>query len=272
MDTDKHHSFDWLRRELDLIKSERFHIFRPASEYGLFYCLSEKKIALSGDYADFISEFGWANLFCDYNDSPEVTVYPLKSYRRHICKNGKVYIGFGDRGYQHVCFDEDTIINGRPSKVYFVSKNKSVELYSNFSEWLIAAYKWAKTKYSKKQWDRITKGPPSFSAEEIKIVEARRLFNWRLIGFTEGNDALFEVRNSSTIKLPYLKIGIRDVDGEILTGGVWLKVDQIAPGETAIVAADCYKDRIPPDKLEAFDFPDPIPEKKEAYWEFGRPA
>jgi len=118
MDTNKNYSFDWLRQELDLIKSERFHIFQPISEQDLFYELNDKKVPLSGGYADFISEFGWANLFCDYNDSPEVIVYPLKSYRRHICKNGKIYIGFGDRGYQHVCFDEYAIVSGGSSKEY----------------------------------------------------------------------------------------------------------------------------------------------------------
>jgi hypothetical protein len=240
----------------------------PASGRDIFYDLNGSKFALAGDYVDFMLDFGIAKLFCDYNDAPEVMVYSLESYRRHICKNGKVYVGFGDRGCQHVCFDEDAIISGKPSRVYSISKEKAVDLYPSFSEWLISAYGWAKSKYSKNQWKNIVEGPPPFSIEEMKIVEARKLFKWRLVGFSETNDRLFEVKNTSTITLPYLTIGVRDFNGKILTGGAWLKISHIGPSRVAIVTADCYKDHIPYDQLDVFDLPDPIPEKKDAYWEF----
>ena len=103
-------------------------------------------------------------------------------------------------------------------------------------------------------------------------MEARRSFRWELIGFSEDGDALFEVQNNSKRILPFLTVGIRDSGQKILTGSVWLDVGNIEPGSKGVVKKDCYKDRIPPDQLEPFDLPDPIPEKKEAYWEFGQQA
>lgn len=265
----KNPSFDWLRSEVDLIKSKRFHIFTPLTVSNLLYEKEGVKFALNGDYADFLAEFGWANLFADHSDAPVVIIYPLKSYREVICEDGRTYLGFGDRGNQHVCFDEGAILRGEQSKVYSVAGRKATVLYPGFSEWLIAAYDWAKSKYSQKQWNRIVDGPKPFSLEEMRVVEARRLFRWKLIGFAEDGDALFEVENCSRMALPFLTIGIRDIQQRILTGGVWLNVGHIEPGAKAVVKKDCYKDRIPADQLEAFDRPDPIPEKKAAYWEFG---
>jgi hypothetical protein len=270
MIVNKNPSFCWLRLEIETIKSKQFHIFDQLSGNDFFYEKNGRRVSIKGDYADFLNEFGWARLFCDHNDSPEVMVYPLKEYRYHACKNGKTYIGFGDRGYQHVCFDEALILNGYASGVYTVSQGKAIEICSGFSEWLVSAYSWQKSKYSKKRWQRIVDGPMPFSKEEMDVVEARRLFRWKLVGFDTHGDALFEVENNSTMILPYLSIGVRDIQQKILIGGAWLNVGNIKPGNKGIVKQDCYKDQIPPEQLEVFPRPDPIPEKKEAYWEFGQ--
>lgn len=263
--------FNWLKSEVELIKSKRFHVFEPLSGDDLCYELNGDKFQLRGDYAEFLREFGWAKLFMDYNDSPDLMVYPLKSYRRHFCGNGNTYIAFGDRRSQHVCFDEQVILDGGQSKVYSVTKNKAVELYPGFLEWLLAAYDWIKSKYSNRQWHAIADGPKPFSDSELEIVKARQRFRWRHIGFSENGDAMFEVVNFSNKTLPYLSIGVRDVDQKILIGGAWLNVGDIGPGDTGVVFASCYKGIIPPDKLDVFEFPEPIPEKREAYWELGKP-
>ncbi|WP_037586446.1 hypothetical protein [Stenoxybacter acetivorans] len=269
MAADKNTSFDWFRSEIASIKSKRFHIFDKMSGSDLFYEKDGRRISIAGDYADFIAEFGWAKLFTDCHDAPKMMVYPLKEYRCHVCKDGNTYIGFGDRGCQHVCFEENSIINGCPHKVYVVSANDEViEVFPGFSEWLISAYNWTKSKYSQKRWERIINGPKPFSQKDQRIVDARRLFKWKLIGFAEDGDALFEIENCSEISLPYLSIGVSDIKKKILTGGVWLDVRNVKPGNKAIVRSDCYKDCIPSNQLDVFALPDPIPEKKEAYWEF----
>ena len=79
----------------------------------------------------------------------------------------------------------------------------------------------------------------------------------------------FEVTNGSHVRLPYLSIGIRSKDGRLI-GGVWLPVSSIAPGETAIVEKDVYRDLVEPSAVEAYAKPDPDPEDRERYWEFRR--
>ena len=76
------------------------------------------------------------------------------------------------------------------------------------------------------------------------------------------------MENQSKRTIPFLSIGIQGKGGTVLVGGAWLSVGHIHPGEKIVITKDCYKGQISPDKLEAFDLPEPIPEKKERYWEF----
>lgn len=263
--------FDWFERDLMEIRSRGFHILEPVLPEDLRYN-SEIEVAVTGDYAVFLEKFGYARLFTDYRDAPVVSIYPLKRDRRFTCDDGKSYIGFAFRGGQSVFFEEAAIVAGEASRVFSVSKKKATELYPGFSEWFFAAYTWAKSKYSAKQWASIVKGPAPFSEQEVAVVDARRHFEWKLVGFSDDGDALIEVSNNSTMVLPYLTIGVSGVGQTILVGGAWLDIGHIKPGSRAVVKVDCYKDQIPADLLELFPRPDPIPEKKEAYWEFGKPV
>jgi hypothetical protein len=264
-------SFDWLRQECLQIKSQRFHIFEPRGSADYCYEVKGHCIELRGDYVDFLREFGWAKFFTDYNDAPVISVYPLKEYRRHKCKDGKTYVGFGDRGNKSFCFEEDEVLSGSPSKVYMLNGNRVDEPHQNFPDWLKTSYELVKSKYTQSKWQKLVAGPKPFSPEEIQVVEARRNFAWKLVGFSEDGSANFEVKNNSIRTLPYLSIGIQGKGGRILVGAVWLNVGHIQPGEKAVVTKDCYKDRISRDELEPFDLPEPIPEKKDRYWEFGAP-
>lgn len=269
MDIDKD-PFEWLRRECALIKSKRFHIFDKISSDEIDYSKGNDTFELTGTYPCFLKEFGWARLFTDHNDAPVISVYPLKDYRRYLCEDGSVYIGFGYRAGTSVFFDEAEICSSGTSRVYVVSKKRAKLLAPDFSEWLHSAYDWVKGKHSHKKWEGIVAGPPPFSDEEERIAQARELVSWRFVGYADDGDALFEVSNMSDIVLPFLTIGVTDSQRKILTGGAWLDIGGIPPGCTAVVKNDCYKDRIPRGQLEVFDLPRPIPEKKMAYWEFGQ--
>lgn len=226
---------------------------------------------LTGSYATFLEKFGYAKLFTDSQDGTTLSVYPLEEFRRHVCENGDVYVGFGFRSYQSVYFAEQELLSVGCSKVFVVNKKMGREVASDFADWFKDAYEWTRSKYSASKWRKIVEGPRPFNDEEIQIVEARRQFQWKHVGFADDGDALFEVANNSSRKIPYLSIGIRGKGGTILVGGAWLDVSHIEPGEKAIIKNDCYKYSLSPSDFESFEKPDPIPEKKEAYWEFGKP-
>lgn len=243
--------FDWLRAERALIKSQTFHEFVNLGEDDFLYSHGDVTVPVRGDCSKFLHEFGSVNMFSGWGNLIDVPliIYPLKEYRREVVKNGRAFVAFGDRGGQHVFFDESKILSEEPSAVFLLTKREAKEIYPNFSEWLKSSYQWAKSKYSRRQWDLVLKGAPPFTDHEQKIVEARSQFHWKHIGFAENGDALFEVENKSKMVLPFLSIGIKDCDEEILIGGAWLNVGHIRPGEKKTVSADCYKDRILPEKL-----------------------
>lgn len=118
---------------------------------------------------------------------------------------------------------------------------------------------------------RLPKKPPKpFSKREQGIVAARRLFQWRHVGFTESGDSVFEVSNNSAMVLPYLSIGVQGKGGSKLIGGAWLDVSGIGSGQTGKVEHHCYKEVLAPEEHEFFTEPDPTPETRDRYWEFER--
>jgi hypothetical protein len=272
MDT-SNSAFNWLRAELCLIKSQTFHEFIPLCEDDYLYTHGEVVVSVKGDYSDFLREFGWTNMFKGWGDLIDIPliVYPLKEYRREHLKDGGVFVAFGDRGAQHVFFDESKILSGEPSAVFIISKSSAKEIYASFSEWLKASYEWARAKYSRRQWALVIKGAAPFSDAEQEVATARSSFKWKNIGFSDSGDAIFEIHNCSNMTLPFLSIGVKDIDDAILKGGVFLRIGHIAPGKSGTTTADCYKDRIPREKVVFFPKPDPVPELRDRYWEFGIP-
>jgi len=103
--------------------------------------------------------------------------------------------------------------------------------------------------------------------EELAIVAARQQFTWRVIGITPNDELMYEVHNGSDRRLPFLSIGIRATTAT-LQGGVWLPVNDIAPGQTAVIVKETYRDLIDPGEVEAYALPDPEPEERARYWEF----
>lgn len=67
--------------------------------------------------------------------------------------------------------------------------------------------------------------------------------------------------------MPFLGIEIRDINDRAV-GKVRLPISNVAPGETKIVEADCYKAILNPQHVRAYIMPDPTPETHGYYWEF----
>jgi len=109
-----------------------------------------------------------------------------------------------------------------------------------------------------------------FSKRELCIIEARKLFQWKHIGFAENGDSIFEVSNNSQMEIPYLSIGVQGVGGSKLIGGAWLNVSTIGPGQTGRIEHPCYKESLSPEEHEFFNKPDPTPETRDRFWEFNR--
>lgn len=114
------------------------------------------------------------------------------------------------------------------------------------------------------------KPPKPFSKKELEIVESRKLFQWRHIGFAENGNSIFEVSNGSAMTLPYISIGVQGKGGTKLVGGAWLNVSAICPGQTGKVEHQCYKEMLSPEEHEFFNKPDPTPETRDRFWEFKR--
>ena len=136
-----------------------------------------------------------------------------------------------------------------------------------FANWLVDRCNLARAQYTPSQWRQILDGPPPFNTEEQHIVVARKYYRWRLIGIAPNGDLMFEVKNDSNMKIPFLSLGLRSTDGKF-EGSIALSVGHLAPRESGIIVKPCYTGIIAPDQLFPFDLPDPGPEDRHAYWEF----
>ena len=155
--------------------------------------------------------------------------------------------------------EESPVFEGYPSR--------QVQVADSFEVWLTKRCKTARKTYKKQGWAEIIAGPSPFTPEERRIVEARRLFTWRVVGITPERDLLIEVHNGSDMVLPFLSIGVRRKDSGPF-GGIWLPVSHVRPGQTAVVERDAYKKMVDPSGIELFPQPDPEPEDRDRYWEF----
>jgi hypothetical protein len=264
MDTSKS-IFSWLHTEISQIRTRGFHRIVPDRRIDIKdvdsanFCIS--------DYATFLQEFGWVQLYCDPTDGPLVSVYPVRTVRVHEFE-GQLMAEFGFIKNNSAFFDLGSLQFAGVSPVFKLSKRKIVKSHESFNHWLLESCQYARSTFSKKRWEAIVKGPRDFSKAELEIVTARKKFSWKHVGFDEKGDAVFEVTNQSSLRLPYLSIGVQGRDGSQLIGGAWLDVSHIGPGESGFAIKDCYKEILKPDEIEFFDKLGPLPETMERYWEF----
>ncbi len=274
--------YEWLTEEIRSIQSRRFHVFEPVSSAELEYRDNRSVLPLPPSFKAFLEQFGRAKLYLDADDVPKVAVYPLSPHRRILLDPGGVFVELGYFKAQSVYFQIESSAVG--AKVFNLTALRVVEEGARFEDhawtatprtvaddfeiWLKTVCVRARSEYSKAGWQRVLSGPRPFTAKEQAIVDARRKFRWRVVGHTPEGNMLFEVSNGSDRVLPFLSVGVRGKGGIKLEGGVWLRTAGIQPGQTAVLEQDCYRKQLSPDEVEVFELPDPIPEKKERYWEF----
>ncbi len=256
--------YEWLEREISEIKSRKFHIIE-AEKVGIFLDSSQKMdSSLSPSYVAFISKFGAAKL---YRKLSYYQVGILNPPIEEIFKHGAKLLCIGHFDDAKAYIRPALVDLGNESPVYELTEEGFEQIADSFEEWLTKRCQDARKSYTKKQWKEIVNGPKPFTTKEQAIVEARRQFSWRVIGFDDNGDATIEVRNNSKLVLPYLSVGVRAKDNT-LEGGAWLDVSGIQPGEEGIIKREIYKKLIKPDNTEVYSLPDPLPEDRERYWEF----
>ena len=254
---------DWLSEEVASIKTNKLHVFKSLSRKAIRDFESTVGSELPDSYRQFLSTFGKATLYRDL-DGYMVGVYPFTEVSDMGSDAPFFCFGYSKSGY--AWFDGADFGTRREAPVFKLGTKNPRKIAPDFETWLEESCSRARRQYSKREWEGILRGPRPFSKRERQIVEARRLFEWKLIGYTKKGELRFIVTNNSDTTLPYLSIGIRHVRDEFI-GAIRLDVSHIGPGRSGEVTQEAY-DIAPAREQEPFEKPDPGPEDRERYWEF----
>lgn len=265
--------FDWLANEMQAIKTRKFHVVDGPVSDEMKELIGKAVMPVPLSYKKFVIRFGNANLYWAW---AEYRVRVFAAPKEVISSDGETLRHFGRTDLALAYFKDGLFVEDEESPVFEWHHEDGLQLVAGgFEEWLVERSRYARERFSDDEWQAILAGPPPFDDRESRIVEARRKFRWRVVGISPNGDLRFEVHNQSDLRLPFLSVGIRGPlrEGEdSLTGGVWLPVYDIKPGEIKVVQKDCYKDLVAPDQAETFEEPDPMPEDRNRYWEFRQPV
>lgn len=262
--------FEWLFDEMGRIKTNKFHRVDGPPSADERELVERSALSVPPSYKHFVVHFGGAKLYRWGSGIYRVQVFAVPV---EVEVEGEALLHFGRTDRSLSYFKRALLVDGGETPVFEwyhgVGLRKTAD---GFEEWLAKKCEAVRRRIPKKEWRAIEAGPAPFDDEELAIVEARRKFRWRRAGTSATGDVRFEVFNDSSRRLPFLSVGIRGMrrDGGTLEGGVWLPVSHVAPGQTATVEHDCYKEQVDPERVEAYPKPDPGPEDRELYWEFRR--
>src|SRR5690242_16215050 len=201
--------YDWLEKELREIRWRRFHVVDGHASDELRAAIEDSQIPVSPSYKQFALRFGNAKLYRALGMGYwriGVFAAPREVKRK---KTGEDLLWVGNYGEVKVYFRADELVAGQETPVYQGGRNGFRRVGDAFDSWLQHCAERTRENYKKSEWQKILRGPDPFTEEELRIVEARRLFRWRVVGFSDSGDIRFEVTNGSHIRLPYLSVGIR---------------------------------------------------------------
>lgn len=257
--------FEWLEQEISAIKTPRFHMVEGPADAILQEAVMQSSLPLPPSYRKFVLKFGNVKLYRRaQSDSHRIGVFA--GPREAILSDGvRIYhLGFHDGASVYV--KPGSSSTGVP--VFEFESGSEEKVADDFEGWLRESCALARNAYGKEKWARIVRGPKPFTKAEQEVVEARRAINWRVLGVDAYGNHIFEVTNGSGRALSVITVGIRSLNGR-LNGAVLLKIGHIGPGQTGTVHAGCYRGLVSPSEIEIFALPDPQPEDRERYAEFG---
>jgi hypothetical protein len=259
--------FLWLEKEIALVKTKKYFVVSPPSREEMVSFAKERKQPLPADYLRFVERFGNAMLYRQHvGYALSVLVPPTEV----LSQKGEGLLLIGYLLGRSVYFRTDQLRGNRACPVFEGYAKRVVLAGPGFAAWLKQRSAMIRSRIGKRQWAAIVAGPPPFSDSEREIVAARRLYVWKSLGPQANGDIGIEVTNGSTRSLPFLTIGVRSTAGNF-SGSVWLRVSDIPPGGTRLVAHDCYKEYLPRESVQLLDLGDPDPEDREHFWEFRQP-
>jgi hypothetical protein len=255
--------FEWLEREIAAVKTPRFHVVDGPAGPELREAVLRDDSVLPASYKEFVLKFGNARLYRrPRNNSYQIGVFAAPRVARLNDRVDLYHVGFHDGATVYFKPMPDSAM----LTICEFEAGSEERIPLDFEEWLRRSCSTARRAYSPEDWEEILRGPKPFTPQEEAVLEARRRIRWRVLGVDPKGDHIFEVHNLGPSSLPILTLGVRSKDRR-LNGGIFLKLGDIAPGQTRIVHAACYKGLIAPGELEIFDMPDPAPEDREGYAE-----
>lgn len=262
--------FEWFDQELDRIKTRKFHLVDGPATGKLRDAVESCDFPLPPSYKEFVLRFGNARL---YRSGSNWLVQVYAGPREAETDQSESFIQFGRTEGSLAYFKESLLSASEESPVFeWLHKQGIRQTANRFEDWLKTKCDSARRRYKKKEWEAIERGPPPFTVHEHAIVEARKQFQWRVVGVAPNEDLLIEVHNGSTMTLPYLSVGLRGKlrppNSGTSASGAFLPVASILPGESKVIEFDCYKNFVAPEDTEVFELPPPGPEDREQYWEF----
>ena len=257
--------FEWLEKEISAVKTPRFHLVTGPAETTSEGVAVHSDLQLPECYREFILRFGNARLYHKANNNSYL-IGVFADPKKGTSEDGNPIYDIGFHDGARVCMKpipdrhEFAILEVELGVEEFVAKD--------FKEWLITSCTEARSSYGTEEWERILRGPEPFTPQEEDVIEARRRIRWRVLGVDRSGDHIFEITNCSSRLLPMLTVGLRSKNGR-LNGEIRLNIGSIRPGQTAELRVGCYKGVMSPHEIEAFALPDPNPEDRARYGEFG---
>jgi hypothetical protein len=259
--------YEWLAEEIATIKTRNFHKIAPR---GLLTELQRELPKFPASYLEFLSRFGDTWFFREIGRSswamrllgqPELVTHEKTEKKLH-------FLGWSEGAAADIYFDDAQLAPGVEVPVMVGVGGGLRETGLTFDAWLEQRAQQLRKRYRKRAWQKVIDGPAPFTARELAVIEARRKFEWRIVGVTDDRKIQFQITNRSKLVLPRLSLGVRAPN---LLGGVHLPVGEVEPGHTKVVAFDCYGALVDPANVEIFALPEPEPETRGEYWDFGEP-
>lgn len=253
-------TYQWLDELAKSIRTAKFFVFDGPPEPKLAIVIRKAR-RFPDSYKRFVLKYGSSKLF---RQGSGYLVGVLGSPHEASRVDGDRVYQIGYRDESRAFFRETDLKAGAEAPVFEARRDGFRRAAESFGIWIERACLFARKRFRRAEWKNLLSGPSPFTEREIRVVAARRQFDWRRVESGESGTLRIEVHNGSELRLPYLSIGAKWPNG---LGGYWLKVDLIAPGETGIVEVQSYPG-IDATTIELFPQPDPEPEDRDRYWEF----